>query len=38
MSGSNEEGDCLAIGCSDNSVQLWDATTSTVVLEVQHPG
>ncbi|CAL9009232.1 unnamed protein product [Prunus brigantina] len=37
VSGSNEEGDCLAIGCSDNSVQLWDVTTSTVVLEVQHP-
>lgn len=38
MSGSNEEGDCLAIGCSDNSVHLWDVTTSTVVLEVHHPG
>ncbi|KAH0981980.1 hypothetical protein GBA52_009157 [Prunus armeniaca] len=37
VSGSNEEGDCLAIGCTDNSVQLWDVTTSTVVLEVQHP-
>ncbi|XP_021812747.1 uncharacterized protein LOC110755775 isoform X2 [Prunus avium] len=37
VSGSNEEGDCLAIGCSDNSVHLWDVTTSTVVLEVHHP-
>ncbi|PRQ45090.1 putative transcription factor WD40-like family [Rosa chinensis] len=31
------EGQCLAIGCSDNSVHLWDVSTSTVVLQVQHP-
>ena len=38
MSGSNGEGDCLAIGCSDNSVHLWDVSASAVVLEVRHPG
>ncbi|RXI09591.1 hypothetical protein DVH24_036055 [Malus domestica] len=31
------EGDCLAIGCSDNSVHLWDVSASAVVLEVRHP-
>ncbi|BFG30417.1 hypothetical protein CerSpe_166910 [Prunus speciosa] len=32
--GLNEDGDCLVIGCSDNSVHLWDVTTSNVVLEL----
>ncbi|KAM2685571.1 hypothetical protein FF1_047268 [Malus domestica] len=37
VSGSYGEGDCLAIGCSDNSVHLWDVSASAVVLEVRHP-
>ncbi|KAM1715356.1 hypothetical protein TB2_025369 [Malus domestica] len=38
VSGSNGEGDCLAIGCSENSVLLWDVPASTVVLQVRHLG
>ncbi|KAJ9187931.1 hypothetical protein P3X46_003342 [Hevea brasiliensis] len=35
---SNEEGNhCLAIGCSDNSVRIWDISRSSVILEVQSP-
>ncbi|WRX08182.1 WD40 repeat - like 5 [Theobroma cacao] len=28
---------CLAIGCSDNSVHLWDMLNSSLVLQVQSP-
>ncbi|XWS76708.1 hypothetical protein CRYUN_Cryun01aG0201000 [Craigia yunnanensis] len=28
---------CLAIGCSDNSVRLWDMLKSSLVLQVQSP-
>ncbi|CAK7348505.1 unnamed protein product [Dovyalis caffra] len=35
---SNEDGrHCLAIGCSDNSVHLWDTSVSSVILQVQSP-
>ncbi|KAJ6686773.1 WD REPEAT PROTEIN [Salix purpurea] len=34
---SQEERQCLAIGCSDNSVHLWDMSVSSVVLQVQSP-
>ncbi|TQE01350.1 hypothetical protein C1H46_013030 [Malus baccata] len=37
VSGSNGDGDCLAIGCSDNSVLLWDVLASSVVLQLRHP-
>ncbi|KAM0960847.1 hypothetical protein ACFX2C_025835 [Malus domestica] len=37
VSGSNGDGDCLAIGCSDNSVLLWDVSASSVVLQLRHP-
>ncbi|XP_022757740.1 uncharacterized protein LOC111304949 isoform X3 [Durio zibethinus] len=29
---------CLAIGCSDNSVHLWDMLKSSLILQVQSPG
>ncbi|KAB2620162.1 hypothetical protein D8674_041787 [Pyrus ussuriensis x Pyrus communis] len=29
--------DCLAVGCSDNSVHIWDVSASSVVLQVRHP-
>ncbi|KAI9182295.1 hypothetical protein LWI28_023964 [Acer negundo] len=28
---------CLAIGCSDNSIRVWDISNSTVILQVQSP-
>ncbi|KAG8653335.1 hypothetical protein MANES_05G010600v8 [Manihot esculenta] len=35
---SHEEGShCLAIGCSDNSVHIWDISRSSVILRVQSP-
>ena len=38
MSSYNEGSHCLAIGCSDNSVHVWDILNSIVILEVQSPG
>lgn len=32
------ESDFLAIGCSDNSVYIWDISNSITVLKVQSPG
>ncbi|KAK2364819.1 notchless protein [Trifolium repens] len=34
---SNVESDFLAIGCSDNSVHIWDISSSSTVLKVQSP-
>ncbi|KAF3436595.1 hypothetical protein FNV43_RR23687 [Rhamnella rubrinervis] len=35
---SSREGSCfLAVGCSDNSVHLWDISKSCVVIEVKSP-
>ncbi|KAK3194383.1 hypothetical protein Dsin_025693 [Dipteronia sinensis] len=28
---------CLAIGCSDNSIRVWNISNSTVILQVQSP-
>ncbi|XP_021895939.1 WD repeat-containing protein 6 [Carica papaya] len=36
LKGCQEE-DCLAIGCSDNSVFCWNISESSVILEVQSP-
>ncbi|KAG6619439.1 uncharacterized protein LOC122317079 isoform X2 [Carya illinoinensis] len=33
----DEGSHCLAIGCSDNSVLVWDILSSSVVLQVQSP-
>nr|XP_011467078.1 PREDICTED: uncharacterized protein LOC101298466 [Fragaria vesca subsp. vesca] len=30
-------GECVAVGCSDNSVHVWDVASCNVVLHVQHP-
>ncbi|XP_075641415.1 uncharacterized protein LOC142613103 isoform X1 [Castanea sativa] len=37
VSSYNEGSHCLAIGCSDNSVHVWDILNSSVILEVQSP-
>ncbi|TKY61668.1 WD repeat-containing protein 6 [Spatholobus suberectus] len=34
---SNVEGHFLAVGCSDNSVHIWDISNSNTVLKVQSP-
>ncbi|KAK7337576.1 hypothetical protein VNO77_18158 [Canavalia gladiata] len=34
---SNVESHFLAVGCSDNSVHIWDISNSTTVLKVQSP-
>ena len=33
-----EESPCLAIGCSDNSVCVWDISKSSIAFQVQSPG
>ncbi|GAV64080.1 WD40 domain-containing protein [Cephalotus follicularis] len=33
----SEESNCLAIGCSDNSVHFWDILNSSILLKVQSP-
>ena len=32
------ESEFLAVGCSDNSVHVWDISNSKMVLKVQSPG
>lgn len=36
--GQHGGGECVAVGCSDNSVHVWDVASCNVVLHVQHPG
>jgi WD40 repeat protein len=38
VSSFNEGWHCLAIGCSDNSVHVWDMSNSSVLLQVRSPG
>ncbi|EEF47191.1 nucleotide binding protein, putative [Ricinus communis] len=32
-----KENDCLGIGCGDNSVCIWDISSSSIILQVQSP-
>ncbi|XP_065859842.1 uncharacterized protein [Euphorbia lathyris] len=36
-SSHEEESHCLAIGCSNNSVSIWNISNSSLILEVQSP-
>lgn len=35
---SNDGGDCLAIGCSDNSVNIWDMLRCSLLSRVRCSG